>query len=57
MREKTNGLAQERRQIISPLLAGFSLYFYLFLFCGWAAELSALLEMFNINVRPPRSWQ
>ena len=57
MRKKTNGLTEEGRQIISLLLAGFSLYFYLFLFGGWAGELSALLEMFNINVRPPRSWQ
>ena len=53
-REKTNGLTKERRQIISPLLAGSSLYFYLFLFCGWAAELSALLAMFNINATSPR---
>lgn len=30
MREKTNGLAKERRQIISLLLAGFSLYFIYF---------------------------
>lgn len=30
MREKTNGFAKERRQIISLLLAGFSLYFIYF---------------------------
>ena len=53
MREKTNGLTEEGRQIISLLLVGFSPYFYLLLFCGWAGKLSALLEMFNINVRPP----
>ena len=41
MRKKTYGLTEEGRQIISLLLAGFSLYFYLFLFCGWAGELSA----------------
>lgn len=30
MQEKTNGLTKERRQIISPLLAGFSLIFIYF---------------------------
>lgn len=39
MREKINGLTKERRQIISPLLAGFSIFIYFY----WVAGLRSSL--------------
>lgn len=55
MREKTNGLTEERRQIISLLLAGFSLFIFIFILKLSGRALSALPEMFNINVKAPRA--